>query len=90
MSGQGAPEMLLVRYIAFDCTVWSEATSSAPTFSIFTPVTAEAAAIPDIVAASTQPAFSPQRVQSPARTRLRKPLSPGASRWNTLPVVEST
>ena len=58
--------------------------------AIVTPVTAEAAAIPDIVAASTQPAFSPHRVQSPASTRFWKPLSPGASRWNTLPVVEST
>ena len=48
------------------------------------------ASIPDVIAASTEPTSSPLRVQSPARTRLSRPLWPGQSRCSTVPGGVST
>ena len=42
------------------------------------------------VAASTQPALMPQRVQSPAIVRLSNPVAPGARRWGRERGTEST
>ena len=56
-----------------------------PATATGSPHSARDACIPDMTVASTQPRSSPVWVQSPANTTLSHSLSPGASRYWTLP-----